>query len=83
MIQKKDLFLNFGDGIKAFLNTDRYKGKDLAYLSKQMVNLARTNKLNGKETKISWSVKGEKNYIDLINKLNLKLNYRDKYFSGR
>ena len=58
---------DFRDGIRAFLNTDRYKGKDLAYLSKQMVNLARTNKLNGKETKISWSVKGEKNYIDLQN----------------
>ena len=60
---KKD----FRDGIKAYLSTNRYKGKDLAYLSKQMVDLAYYNKRNGKETKINFTRDGEKAYIDLQN----------------
>ena len=58
---------DFRDGIRAYLNTDRYKGKDLAYLSKQMVTLADYNKKNGKETKINLTRDGEKTYIDLQN----------------
>ena len=56
---------DFKRGIKSYLGTNNYKGKDLTYLSGQMVEFARTNKKNSRPTKIDFMKDGKKEYIDL------------------
>tara|TARA_X000001388_G_scaffold27426_4_gene19374 strand:- start:3188 stop:11848 length:8661 start_codon:yes stop_codon:yes gene_type:complete len=62
---------DFIDGIKGYLGKNNYKGKDLNYLTKQMIKTAEDNKINGKSTRIKYTKDDKitkiksKGYIDL------------------
>ena len=56
---------DFKNGISAYFSKNNYKGKDLAYLSGQMAEMARFNKKNLRETRLNYTKDGKKEYIDL------------------
>ena len=57
--------VDFIQGVRGLLNRNAYKGKDLTYLTKQLLHYGEQNRYNNFSTKMNFTKDGAKDYIDL------------------
>jgi len=61
---------DFASGLRAYLGTNTYKGKDLEYLSGNMAEIANMNRKNNINTSYTFTSDGKQKSIDLLQDYN-------------